>query len=300
MPGTVANTALILLAVSESACRSLPNSLMEFSPLTPDTASATLSCRYCEKLNSTPGNSVCSFAQHFRRELVLVAEPLRHWLDRLQRREEFGVEEPGRVGAVVRPPVLRHHRFDLREAANDLAHAIDVSVAFLERDGGRHGRADPQVAFFELGQEFEPERADGDARKEQGARRRRRSRAAVGDGEVQRRGIQAVQHAHDPGFGFAHVLGQQDGADRRRHGESREQAAGQRIGIGLRHRPEDMAFDAAEREQRQKARDDDSGRKEDRTVDVGRGVKDRGELAGQSRRRAGRDRAGAVAWPRRR
>ena len=31
----------------------------------------------------------------------------------------------------------------------------------------------------------------------------------VGDGEVQRRRIEPVQHAHDAGFGFAHVLGQQ-------------------------------------------------------------------------------------------
>ena len=63
MPGTVASTALILLAVSVSACRLLPNSLIEFSPLTPDTASATLSCRYCEKLNSTPGKSASSLCR---------------------------------------------------------------------------------------------------------------------------------------------------------------------------------------------------------------------------------------------
>ena len=220
--------------------------------------------------------------------------------DRLQRREELGVEEAGRVGAVVRPPVLRHHRLDLREAANDLAHAIDVTVAFLERDRGGHGGADPQIAFFELGQEFEPERAHGDARKRKehdGAGDREHP---VGDGEVQHRRIQAVQHAHDPGFGFAHVVGQQDGADRRRHGERREQAAGQGIGIGLRHRAEDVAFDAAEREQRQEARDDDAGRKEDRTVDVGRGVVDRGELAGRVLQPRRDVPTGAVACPRRR
>src|ERR1700742_2288780 len=62
MPCTVASTALILLAVSVSASRSLPYSLIEFSPFTPETASDTLSCRYCEKLNSTPGNLSCSEA----------------------------------------------------------------------------------------------------------------------------------------------------------------------------------------------------------------------------------------------
>ena len=43
MPCTVASTDLILLAVSVSAWRSLPYSLIEFSPFTPDTASETLS-----------------------------------------------------------------------------------------------------------------------------------------------------------------------------------------------------------------------------------------------------------------
>src|ERR1700709_1947426 len=46
IPCTVESTDLILLAVSVSACRSLPYSLIEFSPLTPETASETLSCRY--------------------------------------------------------------------------------------------------------------------------------------------------------------------------------------------------------------------------------------------------------------
>src|ERR1700709_640702 len=59
-PCTVDRTDLILLAVSLSACRSLPYSLIEFSPFTPETASDTLSCRYCEKLNSTPGNLSCN------------------------------------------------------------------------------------------------------------------------------------------------------------------------------------------------------------------------------------------------
>src|SRR5208283_1308927 len=43
-------------AVFSKVSRSLPNTLTEFSPLTPDAASSTLSWMYCEKLNSTPGN----------------------------------------------------------------------------------------------------------------------------------------------------------------------------------------------------------------------------------------------------
>src|SRR5262252_8317502 len=63
IPCTVARTDLILLAVVVSACKSLPYNLIEFSPLTPETASETLSCKYCEKLNSTPGNFACSWAK---------------------------------------------------------------------------------------------------------------------------------------------------------------------------------------------------------------------------------------------
>src|SRR5262249_5857699 len=166
MPGTVASTALILLAVSDSACRSLPNNLMEFSPLTPDTASATLSWRYCEKLNSTPGKSVSSLG----RICVVSASfsrPGRHLLAGLNRRKKFGVEKAGGIGPVVRAPVLRHDRFDLRKAGDHGAHPIDVVVAFFERDRRRHRRPDPQVALFELGQEFEPERADGQTREQQ-------------------------------------------------------------------------------------------------------------------------------------
>ena len=173
MPRTVASTALILLAVSVSVCRSLPNSLIEFSPLTPDTASATLSCRYCEKLNSTPGNSACSLARISSVSSSL-STPLRPLADRLQRGEELGIEEARRIGAVVGPAVLRHHRLDLGEAADQLAHPIDVGVALLERDRGGHGGADPQIAFLELGQELEAERAHGDAGEQRAARRRRR------------------------------------------------------------------------------------------------------------------------------
>ncbi len=54
-PGTVAITALIFSAVFSSTARSLPYSLTEFSPLTPEAASSTLSSMFCEKLNSTPG-----------------------------------------------------------------------------------------------------------------------------------------------------------------------------------------------------------------------------------------------------
>ena len=57
---------------------------------------------------------------------------------------------------------------------------------------------------------------------------------------------------------------------RRRHRKGREQAAGQRIGVGSRHRAEDVAFHATQGEQRQEGRDDDRGREEDRSGHVSR------------------------------
>src|ERR1700689_170491 len=60
IPFTSHIAALIFVASCSSVPRSGPNSLTEFSPLTPEAASSTLSSIYCEKLNSTPGNCCCS------------------------------------------------------------------------------------------------------------------------------------------------------------------------------------------------------------------------------------------------
>ena len=65
--------------------------------------------------------------------------------------------------------------------------------------------------------------------------------------------------------------GSSSGGQRRRDGEGGQQAARQRVGIGPRHRAEDVALDARQGEQRQEAGDDDRGREEDRLRDLGRG-----------------------------
>ena len=69
--------------------------------------------------------------QQFRGDLILVmrARPL---ADRLERRKEFGIEQSGRVGAVVGPALLRHHRFHLGPRADHAPHLVDVSVAFFQ------------------------------------------------------------------------------------------------------------------------------------------------------------------------
>ena len=64
------------------------------------------------------------------------------------------------------------------------------------------------------------------------------------------------------------LLRQQDRRQHRRDGEGGDDGAEQRIGIGARHRAEDLALDALHGEQRQERRDGDDHREEDRLVDL--------------------------------
>ncbi len=184
-------------------------------------------------------------------------------VERLQRHEEFGVEEAGGVGAVVGSTVLGHHGLDLGVALDQRPHAVDVAVAFLERDRARHGGADPEVAFLQVGQELGAERTGGhDGQDDQHAGAAERQ-DAVGQGELGRRHVEPAQLAHDEGVGLFQVVGQQHGRQGRRHREGGQQAAGDGVGIGARHRPEDVALDPGHGEQRHEAGDDDRGGEED-------------------------------------
>ena len=120
MPGTVAMAFLISLATLARVSRSLPKTLTEFSPFTPEAASWTLSWMYCEKLNSTPGNGLLQGVVDFGDQLFLVMSRCAI-VERLERHEELGVEEAGRIGAVVRPAVLGDHGLGLGKALDQLA-----------------------------------------------------------------------------------------------------------------------------------------------------------------------------------
>ena len=86
------------------------------------------------------------------------------------------------------------------------------------------------------------------------------------------------------GFDFLDMRRQQDRRQHRRHGEGRDDGADQRIGIGPRHRPEDLALHALHREQRQEGRDRDDHRKQDRLVDLDGAGQDPAELVAEPRR----------------
>ena len=220
--------------------------------------------------------------EHFVGQRILgdTGAPLR---SRPQRREEFRIEEAGRVGAVVRPAVLRQHGLELRQLGDRLAHFVDVLIAFLERDRRRQRGADPHIAFFELGQEFQAEHAHDDEGRGDDDERGRDDGATPQQNACEDRFVNVAQEADERGLRLLHLLGQDEGAERRRHREGGEQAAGQGIGIGLGHRPEDMAFHAAHGEQRNEGGDDDTGGKEDRAIDAGRGGGDFLQAAGEPR-----------------
>src|SRR5262249_9588909 len=96
--------------------------------------------------------------------------------------------------------------------------------------------------------------------------------------------VYPTQGDDDDRLSLAHEVvepGRTEGGYRRK---SREQRAGERIGVGLRHRAEYVALDPAQREQRNEADDYDRGGKKDGSVDLGRRTKDRCEFSPEAER----------------
>ena len=71
-PGTSLSTSRTLKASSSSVSRSGPTILIEFSPLTPDSASMTLSRMICEMSKSTPGKLASNASFRSRTSSALV------------------------------------------------------------------------------------------------------------------------------------------------------------------------------------------------------------------------------------
>src|SRR5215813_3626512 len=96
--------------------------------------------------------------------------------------------------------------------------------------------------------------------------------------------VYPTQDADDDRLGFAHALVEQERTEGGHDRKSREQSAGERIGVGLRHWAEYVALDPAQREQRNEADDDDRGGKENRSIDLGRRPEDRCEFSSKTGR----------------
>mmetsp|Transcript_5519 Transcript_5519/g.13306 ORF Transcript_5519/g.13306 Transcript_5519/m.13306 type:complete len:1095 (-) Transcript_5519:4456-7740(-) len=209
------------------------------------------------------------------------------FVQRLERREQLNVVEARGIAAVVGPAVLRHHGQHLGEALDDLAHPVGHLGAGLERDGGRHGRPDPQIALLERRQKLAAELAGQHDDADQEGRREAAHPADMGEGPAQHGFVDALDPAHQPGFLLGHPARQQIGHQHRRHREGGQQGAGQRIAIGAGHGAKDLALDPRHQEQRGEGRNGDEGREQDGVVHLQRAHEDHAQALGPAQRRVG-------------
>ena len=72
----------------------------------------------------------------------------RPFLKGLERCKQLHIVKTRRVAAIIGSTVLGHHSEDFRVALDDLAHAVGFGRAGFQRNGWRHGSANPQIAFF--------------------------------------------------------------------------------------------------------------------------------------------------------
>src|SRR5581483_11423817 len=204
--------------------------------------------------------------------------PLIRWLER---HEELGDEGAVRIGGVVAAALFGNDGADRRIAQDDLADLIDGGLPGLERDGRRQHAADPEVALLELRQELGAEIGGEHAADEEKAAGNDRGPRRVAHGEDQHPLVERADAPDQEGLDFGELVRQQNRGHDRRHREGRDHGAEQRIGVGARHRPEDLALDALHGEQRQDRRDRDDHREEDGAVDLDRGGEHAVQLVAQ-------------------
>ncbi len=205
---------------------------------------------------------------------LLLGETCRPLIERLDRREQLDIGERRRIAAVVGAAVLRHHGEHLRMAQQDLPHLSRRLGAGLQRHGGRHRRADPEIALFQSRQKFAAEPARRKSAETEEDQPRDHSDLHVGERPAQHRRIGRTQRANDHRLGFLDLLRQQQRRQHRRHRERRQQRSGKGISICACHRAEDLTFDTLHREQRHEGGDGDGGSEEHRLVDLERADED--------------------------
>ena len=148
-------------------------------------------------------------------------------------------------------------------------------LAGFQSNGGRHRRANPQIAFLERRQEFAAElRQQRRRRPARKPTRRSDHGFAVIERPMQDRHINPAQRADNDRFRLLDLFGQKERRQHRRNGEGREQSAEQRQTVGSRHRTENLAFDTLHGEQRNERRHSYGRREKDRLVDLQCACKD--------------------------
>ncbi len=187
-------------------------------------------------------------------------------VERLEGHEELGVEESGGVAAVIGAAVLGDDGDDFGVPQQDLAHLGDGGRAGLERYGRRHGGPNPEIALFEMRQEFGAEPRHQQSDEHQKGHPDDDHGFPVVERPPEDGGADLAQGANDDGLDLVHVLGEEVGGEHGGDREGREQGSDQRVAVGARHGIEDLAFNALHREERHEGRDRHRGGEEDGPV----------------------------------
>ena len=171
IPGTVLRMLTTRWPASSRVFRSLPKSLIELAPLTPESASSTLSRINCEKLKLIRGKSLnfsISSSWISSRVIVRVQTLWPKSLTGLFRHCSIGfkgalnsrlkklvtsVPSSGRPTCDITPLTSGIERDHLAEPGRH-------PRGLLERHGPRQDRPDPEVSFLERGHELAPQVRD--------------------------------------------------------------------------------------------------------------------------------------------
>ena len=97
-------------------------------------------------------------------------------------------------------------------------------------------------------EKLKPERPGGERGDSRQPAEAAKSHDAVGEGELEHGAIDAAQRPNDDSLGLPHALRQQQGAERRRNGESRDERPRDRKRVSLRHRSKYVPLDAGKSE----------------------------------------------------
>ena len=280
-------TLRIAWAFFSFCSRSLPNTLTEFSPFTPETASSTLSLIICEKLKPTPGKVSCSSLESSSVRLSLVtprghsskgasgAKSSMFWKPATSvpssgptelRDDRQHLLVLARLLVARRPPSGQPRRMAriwptyLDDCSSEMEMGSVARIQKLPSSSLRH-----ELAAEEAEREHPDE--DGDERDDQRA-----------PGRAQRHGeeraVDAVERPHHDGLLLLVLRGDELAREHRRQRERQHDGAADRERVRHRHRREDDAGDARHREERQERDADDERRERHRAGHLARRLED--------------------------
>ncbi len=210
--------------------------------------------------------------RHHRAHLIGQPGGIRHSpsLARRQHHEGIGLVEAHRVQAQFIRTGPRHNRLHFRHLGQDgLLHGGIDGDGLIEADRGQLFQLHDQIAFIHGRHEALAEQAKGTASSQQGQHGARHIAPAVRQGRGEQAVIARRELAHQPGLGV-HTALDQPGREHRHHGQRQQQRTGQGKDNGQRHRPEHLAFQALQGQQRQKDQNDDQDAGRHRGCDLTR------------------------------